>query len=111
MPACPVNAISKRTADNIVFIDRAKCVGCANCVAKCPYKAVHIDNSGKASKCELCLDRRAAGETTPYCVKTCPTQARKFVDLETPGVTNGYTRQGSAGGATPNVYYTDDILL
>lgn len=107
IPSCPVTAISKRV-DGIVAIDRAKCVGCAICVTKCPYKAVHIDNAGRASKCEFCFDRRALNESAPYCVKDCPTKARKLVNLVSQDLT-GYTRAEGLGGAKPNVWYTDDI--
>jgi Fe-S-cluster-containing dehydrogenase component len=54
---CPVEAITKRE-DGIVFLDDEVCTGCGVCAEVCPYKAMAFDHqTGKAQKCNLCVDR------------------------------------------------------
>jgi tetrathionate reductase subunit B len=104
MAICPVTAISRDATTGVVLTDRARCVGCRLCTTTqgCPYGMRAIDGAGKAVKCNFCLDRRAAGETAPYCVKTCPSGARQ----EATGVSPPPgTRMESRGGATPKVFY------
>lgn len=67
MKNCIAGAISK-TADGVVKIDPAKCVGCFTCVLSCPYGCIVPDKGGHAAaKCELCTQNGG----TPACVQNC----------------------------------------
>lgn len=72
--SCIAGALSK-SADDVVEIDKNKCVGCLTCVLVCPFGCVFPDESGIISKCELCT-KNFFGE--PNCVKGCPNNAIVF---------------------------------
>ncbi len=79
VPACPVNAITKRVEDGIVTVDRETCLGkdnCSLCLEACPYEAPQFgtEENAKMQKCDLCIDRWAEGKK-PVCVSSCPMQA------------------------------------
>lgn len=83
--ACPVEAITK-TAEGIVLIDDALCIGCGECIEACPFGAMQFDeNRGTAVKCDLCVHRLREG-MAPACSSVCGTQciawggAQKLVD-------------------------------
>ena len=48
----------------------------------CPYNVPRADENGISAKCDMCADRVHNGEL-PACVKTCPTGAMNFGELET----------------------------
>lgn len=78
MAACPVGAITKRSADGIVLIDYDKCIGCKYCVWACPYGAPQFnETTKKVEKCTLCVHRIDAG-LKPACVTTCSGRALNF---------------------------------
>ena len=77
MIGCPTGAISRPLGTLEVVIDKATCIGCGNCVRRCPwgnilqvqYNSPTLNKEiGLASKCDLCVGR-AAG---PACVQMCP---------------------------------------
>jgi DMSO reductase iron-sulfur subunit len=81
MKACPNGALTQR-ADGLVMHDRAKCVGCRNCEAVCPYGAPQYDAVEKKMwKCSGCFDRVDAGQI-PACVDACPAEALGFGPLD-----------------------------
>mgnify|MGYP005865181323 CR=1 FL=1 len=90
MPACPVDAISKRESDGIVLIDQEKCIGCGYCEAACPFGAPKLNsNTGKYEKCTMCVHRTSQG-LEPACVPTCVGAALRWVpdgDFSDHGVT------------------------
>lgn len=79
--ACPVEpkAIRKDPTTGVVTVLEDRCVGCGECVAACPYGAMGYDaDDHHAVKCDLCVDRRAAGEETTACQSVCPGKAIRF---------------------------------
>jgi protein NrfC len=87
---CPVGAAFIDTENgNVRRIDEEKCIGCQTCMEMCPqqpHRIVWNHITGKATKCDLCID-------TPYwnekggvngkqaCVEACPVNALKFVTV------------------------------
>ncbi|MGD8257599.1 MAG: 4Fe-4S dicluster domain-containing protein [Desulfobacterales bacterium] len=80
VPACPVNAISKRDENGIVLVDREACLGNLKCDVKClkacAYDAPQFgtEQGAKMQKCNLCIDRWTENKL-PVCVEACPTRA------------------------------------
>jgi anaerobic selenocysteine-containing dehydrogenase/Fe-S-cluster-containing dehydrogenase component len=75
--ACTVTpkAIEKDPITGVVRINETSCTGCGECVVACPYGAMGYDATDHhAVKCDLCVDRRAAGRTTA-CANVCPGKA------------------------------------
>lgn len=78
--ACPTCAMQKR-ADGIVFVDQETCIGCMACQTACPWGIPQFNPlSGKAVKCDYCLERVDRG-LKPACVSKCTTHALKFMRL------------------------------
>lgn len=87
MIGCPTGAITRPLGTREVVIDKATCIGCGNCVRRCPWDNIqqvpydspslgrHID---LASKCDLCVGRDAG----PACVQMCPHGAAIRVDFK-----------------------------
>jgi len=80
VPACPVDAISKREEDGVVVVDSQACLGKEECDVKClkacPYDVPQFgpEPGSKMRKCSFCLDRWI-GKKLPVCVEACPTRA------------------------------------
>ncbi|UCE36642.1 MAG: 4Fe-4S dicluster domain-containing protein [Thermoplasmata archaeon] len=74
MLVCPVKAISEDKKTNAVILNPDACIGCKQCLAVCPFGAIHYDEDNrKFYKCDLC-----SGE--PECVKWCETKAITYSD-------------------------------
>jgi DMSO reductase iron-sulfur subunit len=71
---CPAGAISRRSEDGVVLVDRDLCIGCHSCELACPFGAPKFPGDGKMAKCDLCTIRRGHG-LKPACVLVCPAQA------------------------------------
>jgi len=71
--ACPTGAMH-RDSSGSVLVDISKCIGCAACLAACPFGIPEIVHPGYATKCDLCEPLRAKG-LQPGCVATCPAEA------------------------------------
>jgi len=75
---CPTGAASHYS--EFVEIDQDWCIGCAYCLAACPFTVPHTEPpKGTARKCTLCSDRVPQG-LLPACVEICPTAALTFGD-------------------------------
>ena len=77
MIGCPTGAITRPLGTLEVTIDKATCIGCGNCVRRCPWGNIHQmpydsptvgQNINLAMKCDLCVGRDAG----PACVQMCP---------------------------------------
>ncbi len=97
IPACPVNAITKRAADGIVTVDQNLCLGkekCGLCLEACPYAAPQFgaEQNALMQKCDLCLDRLSAGKK-PVCVSSCPMYALDAGPIDELSAKYGASRQ------------------
>jgi Ni/Fe-hydrogenase subunit HybB-like protein/Fe-S-cluster-containing dehydrogenase component len=77
--ACMLGAMRKN-ADGSVTWNGDLCVGCRYCQIGCPYNVLRFEWDTplpKLTKCELCPERRAAGQL-PACVEKCKRGALEF---------------------------------
>lgn len=80
---CPTGA-SYRDGNNVVLVDKEKCIGCKYCMAACPYGVrIQIEKTGVIEKCRFCWYEGEPGNP-PRCVGTCISGARLFGDLDDP---------------------------
>ncbi len=67
---CPVGALARNEATGAIEVSEAKCIGCRQCVAACPFGQARFDDRKlKAYKCDLCRG------DSPACAAFCPTRA------------------------------------
>ena len=72
---CPTNSYVKFENNGIVWHDDDSCIGCHYCTWNCPYEVpVFNEDRGIVTKCDMCHDKLAVGET-PACVQACPAGA------------------------------------
>ena len=85
---CPAGACHVDTANgNLRRIEAEKCIGCKTCIKSCPHnphRTVWNPETGKATKCDLCLDtpyfsKKGGPDGDQACVTTCPMGALKVV--------------------------------
>jgi Fe-S-cluster-containing dehydrogenase component len=80
---CPTTA-SYRDKNNVVLVDKSKCIGCKYCMMACPYGVRAWNELEKCvEKCTLCGQLTANGGL-PACVKACCGEARFYGDLDNP---------------------------
>jgi CRP-like cAMP-binding protein/Fe-S-cluster-containing hydrogenase component 2 len=90
MIGCPTGAITRPIGSLEVTINKDTCIGCHNCVKRCPWdNIIEVPYSSPtinrdielATKCDLCLGRTQG----PACVQMCPHGSAtriSFKDLE-----------------------------
>ncbi len=76
---CPTGALFKEAG--LTRLDRDQCSGCQYCVDACPFDVPRMVD-GRSSKCDGCAAVTAAGGT-PWCVKTCPSDALRYGERAT----------------------------
>ena len=87
--ACPNGAITKRSEDGIVIVDRDECTGCGECFYACPYQVPQFGADGLMQKCDFCLEQGKE----PACTAPCPADALSF------GTMDELSRMAAAKGA------------
>jgi Fe-S-cluster-containing dehydrogenase component len=81
---CPTGAMRKRPEDGIVYVESSLCVGCKSCITACPWGAPQWNpNTGRAVKCNYCMDRLDRG-LKPACVTKCVTHCLHFGGVKEP---------------------------
>ena len=76
--ACPREALKMDEANNVIRIDKMRCIGCGWCIEACDFGAIVLNRSTKSVVlCDLC-----EGRSQPKCVELCPKQALKVSTLE-----------------------------
>ena len=75
---CPTGAITKRSEDGIVVVDRDKCNGCRDCFSACPYGVPQFGTDGIMQMCDFCTGVNAE----PACAVSCPAQALRCGNLD-----------------------------
>ena len=81
--ACPSACIRKDPETHLTVFDTTNCIGCHSCAMACPYGVPAFGQDGKMIKCDGCYVRVQNG-MKPACVRACPTQALRLVDVDAP---------------------------
>ena len=79
--ACPSACIRKDEETNFTIFNTANCIGCHSCAMACPFGIPSCGEDGKMEKCDGCYVRVHHG-MKPACVKACPVEALRLVELE-----------------------------
>jgi Fe-S-cluster-containing hydrogenase component 2/CRP-like cAMP-binding protein len=85
MIGCPTGAISRPLGTKEVAVDASLCIGCGNCVNRCPWGNILTTDYQKeggttiqlATKCDLCAGR----DDGPACVQMCPQGCAERIDF------------------------------
>ena len=75
---CPTGAITKRSEDGIVVVDKDKCNGCRECFNACPFDIPQFGKDGIMQKCDYCLE----SGRIPACTESCPGEALFYGALD-----------------------------
>ena len=74
MLVCPVKALTVDSNTGAVILNQDVCIGCKQCLAACPFGAIHYDDKKRMFyKCDLC-------NGSPECAKWCETGAIKYYE-------------------------------
>ena len=72
---CPVDALIRDPASQVIRIDYDRCIGCRFCVEACPFGAMSVNPSTReVQKCDLC-------DGDPICIKFCHPQAIRYLPV------------------------------
>lgn len=76
--ACPREALKMDEENNVIQVDKLRCIGCGWCIEACDFGAIVLNRSTKSVVlCDLCQ-----GRSQPKCVELCPKEALKVSTLE-----------------------------
>lgn len=78
---CPKGCYSRDAETGLVRLDNGGCIGCRQCSSVCPLDAVGFGSSGRAGKCNGCIERLKLG-LLPACMKACQEDAIRFEHVE-----------------------------
>lgn len=65
----------------VIYTAKTKGLNAKEIIESCPYNIPRKGKNGALAKCDMCIDRVQNG-LLPACVKTCPTGAMNFGELE-----------------------------
>ncbi len=103
---CPTGAM-QINGKGVVIVDETLCMGCGYCTWNCPYEAPVINpNTGKAGKCDMCIDRLDKG-VDPVCVEACPLRSIHITTEQD----NGFNPEEAAVYPLPDPAITKPSLL
>jgi anaerobic dimethyl sulfoxide reductase subunit B (iron-sulfur subunit) len=103
---CPTEAISKRSEDGIVVVDRDKCNGCQDCFSACPYGVPQFGDDGIMQKCDFCAEINIE----PACAVCCPTEALNFGTLdELLEMAKGKAAKRMSGPTEPSIIIVGEL--
>ena len=103
---CPTGAISKRSEDGIVVVDRVKCNGCRDCFSACPYGVPQFGTDGIMQMCDFC----SGINMEPACAVCCPTEALNFGDIdELLEMAKGKTVKRMDGPTEPSIIIAGEL--
>lgn len=81
--ACPSACLRKDPETHMTVFDTTNCIGCHSCAMACPFGVPSFGSNGKMIKCDGCYVRIQNG-MKPACVRACPTQALRLIDIDAP---------------------------
>jgi Fe-S-cluster-containing hydrogenase component 2 len=84
---CPVSAIYVDETTGARVIDQDACIGCQECIRRCPQEPARVTynpETMKSGKCNLC-------NGSPECVQACPTGALVY-ETNPRGIKTGFTQ-------------------
>lgn len=67
-----IGGLALNTFFHSVTLDKEKCMGCINCIKRCPTEAIRVRNKKAMIIAERCID---CGE----CIRVCPHHAKKAI--------------------------------
>lgn len=77
---CPNQALEK-DEKGILHRYSFRCTSCKSCSVGCPFGTIYPEIlSYKTSFCDLCLNK--TGDLTPLCVKSCPKDGLKYIEID-----------------------------
>jgi anaerobic dimethyl sulfoxide reductase subunit B (iron-sulfur subunit) len=108
MEVCPTGAVSKRSEDGIVAVDRDKCNGCQDCFSACPYGVPQFGHDGIMQMCDFCTGI----DMEPACAASCPTGALGYGTLdELLKLAKGKVVKSMGGTTKPSVVIAGELPL
>ncbi len=76
--ACPRQALKMDEVNNVIRLDKMRCIGCGWCIEACDFGAIVMNRPTKSVVlCDLC-----EGRCTQKCVEVCPKKALKVSTFE-----------------------------
>lgn len=120
---CPTGASYRDPDNNVVLVDKEKCIGCQYCIYACPYGVRQFNaTQGVVEKCTLCnhLTAKSDGNENPDdsydpdhavspCVHNCPAGARFFGDLDDPNSMASKVVERAGGMDSEKVHHLPNI--
>ncbi|MCD8316333.1 MAG: 4Fe-4S dicluster domain-containing protein [Eggerthellaceae bacterium] len=120
---CPTGASYRDEDNNVVLIDKEKCIGCQYCIMACPYGVRNFnEEQGVVEKCTLCNQLTATSDgfenpddtydvdhAVSPCVHNCPTGARFYGDLDDPNSMASIVVERAGGMDSEKVHHLPNI--